>query len=129
MDETNGDNGAVPELNYGTNLRLMRYADVLLMAAEANFRKGDQGKADNYLNQVRSRANLDPYTGDFFTALMKERQMELCFEGVRFLDLIRWGKASEVLGPLGFVAGKHEVYPIPQDEMRTNNKASQNTGY
>lgn len=129
MDETNGSNGAVPELNYGTNLRLMRYADVLLMAAEANFRAGVQGKADDYLNEVRSRANLDPYTGDFFTALMKERQMELCFEGVRFLDLIRWGKASEVLGPLGFVAGKHEVYPIPQDEMRTNNKATQNNNY
>ncbi len=129
MDETSGENGAVPELNYGTNLRILRYADVLLMAAEANHFAGDDGKAATYLNQVRSRANLGAYTGDIFEAIVKERQMELCFEGVRFLDLIRWGKASEVLGPLGFVAGKHDLYPIPQDEMRNNTNAVQNPGY
>ncbi len=129
MDETSGDNGAVPELNYGTNLRLLRYADVLLMAAEANHMAGDDGTAANYLNQVRSRANLDPFTGDLFEAIVKERQMELCFEGVRYLDLIRWGKAATVLGPLGFKANKHEWFPIPADEMRTNSNAVQNTGY
>lgn len=128
MDETNGEDGAVAELNYGTNLRLLRYADVLLMAAEANFRAGDQGKADTYLNQVRSRANLSAYQGDFFTALVKERQMELCFEGVRFLDLVRWGKAAEVLGSFGYTA-KNAVFPIPQDEIRNNHNAVQNTGY
>jgi len=127
--ETNGENGAVLELNYGTNLRLLRYADVLLMAAEANHFAGDDGKAATYLNQVRSRANLGAYSGDIFEAIVKERQMELCFEAVRFLDLIRWGKAPQVLGPLGFVAGKHELYPIPQDEIRNNTNASQNPGY
>jgi len=60
---------------------------------------------------------------------MTERQMELCFEGVRFLDLIRWGKAAQVLATQGFVAGKHELYPIPQDEMRSNSQATQNLGY
>lgn len=129
MDETSGENGAVAELNYGTNLRILRYADVLLMAAEANHFAGDDGKAGTYLNQVRSRANLDAYTGDIFEAIVKERQMELCFEGVRFLDLIRWGKASDVLGSMGFVAGKHDLYPIPQDEMRNNTNAVQNPGY
>jgi hypothetical protein len=127
--ETNGENGAVLELNYGTNLRLLRYADVLLMAAEANHFAGDDGKAAIYLNQVRSRANLGTYTGDIFEAIVRERQMELCFEGVRFLDLIRWGKAPEVLGSFGFVAGKHELYPIPADEMRNNTNAVQNPGY
>lgn len=127
--ETNGENGAVLELNYGTNLRLLRYADVLLMAAEANHFAGDDGKAAIYLNQVRSRANLGAYTGDIFEAIVRERQMELCFEGVRFLDLIRWGKAPEVLGSFGFVAGKHELYPIPADEMRNNTNAVQNPGY
>jgi len=78
---------------------------------------------------VRSRANLGAYSGDIFEAIVKERQMELCFEAVRFLDLIRWGKAPQVLGPLGFVAGKHELYPIPQDEIRNNTNASQNPGY
>ncbi len=129
MDETSGDGGAVPELNYGTNLRLLRYADVLLMAAEAYHMAGDDASAATYLNQVRSRANLDAYTGDIMEAIMAERQMELCFEGVRYLDLIRWGKAPEKLGPMGFIAGKHEVYPIPADEMRTNNKAVQNNNY
>jgi len=129
LSETNNVGGAVAELNYGTNLRLLRYADVLLMAAEANYRAGDNGKAATYLNQVRQRANLASYEGDFFQALVKERQMELCFEAVRFLDLIRWGMAAEVLGPKGFAAGKNELYPIPQDEMRNNSKAEQNQGY
>lgn len=129
MDETNGENGAVAELNYGTNLRLIRYADVLLMAAEANHMSGNDTKAANYLNQVRARAGLGSYQGDIMEAIKKERELELCFEGVRFLDLVRWGDAPAALGSLGFVAGKHEVFPIPQDEMRNNSKAEQNIGY
>ena len=129
MDETNGESGAVPELNYGTNLRLIRYADVLLMAAEANHKAGNNSLAATYLNQVRQRAKLPPFTGDIMQAIKTERQLELVFEGVRFLDLIRWGDAPTVLGPFGFVAGKHELFPIPQDEIRNNSKAEQNNGY
>lgn len=129
MDETSDANGAVAELNYGTNLRLIRYADVLLMAAEAYHMSGNDGKAATYLNMVRERAGLGAYSGDIMTAIKKERQMELCFEGVRLLDLIRWGDAPAVLGSLGFVAGKHEVFPIPQDEIRNNSNAIQNNGY
>jgi hypothetical protein len=125
-DET-GD--PVLELNYGTNLRLIRYADVLLMAAEAHHKAGNDSKAAEYLNMVRSRANLGPAIGNIMEAIKKERQMELAFEGVRFLDLIRWGDASEVLSPFGFVEGKHNVYPIPQDEMRQNSNAVQNDLY
>jgi hypothetical protein len=119
----------VKELNYGTNLRVIRYADVLLMAAEAHAMNGNDGVAAQYLNQVRSRANLGPAIGDVMTAIKKERQMELAFEGVRFLDLIRWGDAANVLGGFGYVEGKHNVYPIPQDEMRNNGNATQNNGY
>lgn len=129
MDETSDADGAVPELNYGTNLRLLRYADVLLMAAEANHMAGNDSKAGEYLNQVRERAGLGSYTGDIMTAIKRERQMELCFEGVRFLDLIRWGDAGSVLGSSGFVSGKHDLYPIPSDEMRNNSNAVQNSGY
>ena len=125
-DET-GD--PVAELNYGTNLRLLRFADVLLMAAEANHMSGNDGVAATYLNQVRERAELPPFTGDIMTAIKTERKLELCFEGVRFLDLIRWGDAPAVLGSAGFQTGKHEVYPIPQDEMRNNTFAVQNSGY
>ncbi|NPD47309.1 RagB/SusD family nutrient uptake outer membrane protein [Lentimicrobium sp. S6] len=129
MDETNGDGGAVPELNYGTNLRLIRYADVLLMAAEAHHKNGNDGQAGTYLNMVRTRAGLDGYTGNIMDAIKKERQMELAFEAVRFLDLVRWGDAATVLGPLGFQAGKHNLYPIPSAEMRNNTNAVQNPGY
>lgn len=128
---TRGDEtgGPVNELNYGTNLRLIRFADVLLMAAEANHMAGNDSKAGTYLNQVRDRANLAPYSGDIMQAIKNERRIELCFEGVRFLDLIRWGDAPTVLGSYGFVAGKHERYPIPQDEIRNNALSSQNNGY
>lgn len=126
LDETAGP---VNELNYGTNLRLIRFADVLLMAAEANHLSGNDGKATTYLNRVRLRAELPDFSGDILTAIKKERELELCFEGVRFLDLIRWGDAPAVLGSAGFVAGKHEVFPIPQAEMRNNAKAVQNNGY
>ncbi|MBP6978861.1 MAG: RagB/SusD family nutrient uptake outer membrane protein [Lentimicrobiaceae bacterium] len=127
--ETNELEGATARFNYGSNLRLLRFADVLLMAAEANYRAGNNDKAAQYLNRVRDRANLEPFQGDIFQAIVKERQMELCFEGVRFLDLIRWGMAEDVLGEFGFVAGKHELYPIPDSEMRNNSNAVQNPKY
>jgi hypothetical protein len=126
LDETAGP---VNELNYGTNLRLIRYADVLLMASEAYHQSGNDTKAASYLNLVRDRALLPSATGDIMTAIKKERQLELCFEGVRFLDLIRWGDAPAALGSLGFVTGKHEVFPIPEAEMKNNSKATQNPLY
>jgi hypothetical protein len=122
----------VGELNYGTNLRLLRYGDVLLMSAEANYRAGNTGDALIDLNKVRARANLAPVTATgeaLFNAIVKERQMELAFEGVRFLDLIRWGMAEEKLSQFGYVEGKNNLYPIPSDEMRNNSNAVQNPGY
>jgi hypothetical protein len=129
MFETSTAEGAVQELNYGSNLRLMRYADVLLMAAEAYYRAGNSNKAGEYINQVRDRAGLDPYQGDLFQVIVRERQMELCFEGVRFLDLVRWGLADDVLSEFGFTPNKNELYPIPDSEMRNNSNAVQNPGY
>jgi hypothetical protein len=125
-DETDGP---VVELNYGTNLRILRYADVLLMAAEAHHKAGNDGKAAEYVNMVRARANLNAAIGNMMDVIKKERQMELAFEAVRFLDLIRWGDANNVLSKFGYVEGKHNLYPIPADEMTTNNKAVQNNGY
>jgi len=128
-DETNGPVG---ELNYGTNLRLIRYADVLLMASEAYYRQGNESKALSELNKVRSRAGLTNVTASgqgLFDAIVKEREVELAFEGVRFFDLVRWGLASQVLGSK-FVVGKHELFPIPLDEMTNNSKiGEQNPGY
>jgi len=120
--QTSSSGGDVAELNYGTNWRLIRYADVLLMAAEAAYRSGDEGKARGFINQVRSRSNLNPISASgtaLFQALVTERQLELAFEGHRFIDLVRWGLAAQELGPLGFQAGKHELLPIPSQDIRT----------
>jgi hypothetical protein len=124
--------GPIAELNYGTNWRHIRYADVLLMAAEA-FRSTNESKALGYLNQVRQRAGtglpaLNVSGTALFDAIVRERQLELAFEGVRFQDLVRWGKAAAELGPLGFVTGKHELLPIPNDDVKSGG-LSQNPNY
>lgn len=123
--------GPINELNYGTNLRLIRYSDVLLMCAEAYYRQGLEDNCRTELNKVRTRAGLADVTatGDaLFTAIVKERQTELAFEGVRFFDLVRWGLAAQVLGNK-FVPGKHELFPIPLDELTNNDLMHQNPGY
>ncbi|MDX5438274.1 MAG: RagB/SusD family nutrient uptake outer membrane protein, partial [Pontibacter sp.] len=58
----------------------------------------------------------------------RERRLELATEGHRFNDLVRTGRAASVLAPMGFVAGKHEVLPIPQEEL-INTKLVQNPEY
>ena len=131
--ETNSSDGAVPELNYGTNLRLIRYSDVLLMAAEAYYRSSNEPQARIELNKVRTRAELPPVTAsgdDLFEAIVLERQLELAMEGKRYLDLIRWGRASEELGDKGYMDGKHNLFPIPAAELRSNQEINQNNpGY
>jgi starch-binding outer membrane protein, SusD/RagB family len=108
------------------NRRLLRYADVLLMAAEALNENGKTAQALLYLNQVRARAregnpgilpDITETNKDLLRDLiLKERRVELALENHRFWDLVRTGKAAQVLGPLGFQAGKHELLPIPQTE-------------
>jgi len=112
---------------WGHHRRLIRYADVLLMAAEALNENGKPADALTYLNQVRKRArggNIsilpDVSTSDknlLRDKIFLERRHELALEGERFWDLIRTGKAALVLGPLGFVPGKHELLPIHQSEI------------
>jgi hypothetical protein len=123
--------GPIGELNYGTNWRHLRYSDILLMAAEAYYRASDETKSRTYLNQVRTRAGLGNVvaTGTaLFDAIVTERQLELAFEGVRFTDLVRWGKGVQELGSLGFRANKHELLPIPDVDIRTGG-LTQNPGY
>ncbi|HQS06602.1 MAG TPA: RagB/SusD family nutrient uptake outer membrane protein, partial [Daejeonella sp.] len=89
------------------------------------------------VNQVRARpsVNMPALTaGDtgtkaaMFTAIVKERQVELMFEFIRFNDLRRWGLAIQELGPIGYTA-KHALFPIPQLEMDTNPKLTQNPSW
>ncbi|WP_372774304.1 RagB/SusD family nutrient uptake outer membrane protein [Mangrovibacterium sp.] len=128
-----GDKG-IAELNYSTNWRLLRYADVLLMAAEAYHFDNQDGKAVIELNKVRTRAEMPAVStsDDVFAVIVKERQLELAFEGSRYWDLVRWGLAAQELGSLGFQTGKHELFPIPQNEIIANNgidAEDQNPGY
>jgi hypothetical protein len=123
---------AVIEVNYGTNWRFIRYADVVLMAAEANFRANAEPKGLGYLNLLRSKRNMTQLVGlggdALFKAIVLERQLELAFEGFRWLDLVRWDLAQQELGPLGFQKGKHELLPIPYNDVITAHLA-QNPGY
>jgi hypothetical protein len=113
------------------NIRLMRYAEVLLMYAEASAMLGS-GDGANKLNQVRSRANLLPTTLSQAN-VWKERRTELAMEGDRFLDLVRQGRAGTVLrahGKTNFKDGTHELFPIPQLQRDlSGGRLSQNNGY
>ena len=128
-----GESGAQTELNYLTNYRSIRYADVLLMAAEANNRGGiSDSKAQEYLNEVRRRAFGDTNhditdTGSSLTqAIWDERRLELSMEGHRFFDLVRTGEAASKIS--GFTSNKHELFPVPQQEIDIAG-ISQNQGY
>ncbi|MDA9334566.1 RagB/SusD family nutrient uptake outer membrane protein [Flavobacteriaceae bacterium] len=117
------------------NYRSIRFADVLLMAAEANNRGNiDDAKALAYLNRVRERAFGDAThnvtaAGEALTAaIYHERRVELVGEGHRFFDLVRTGEAASSIE--GFVAGKHELFPIPIEEIQfSNGNWAQNPNY
>ena len=114
----------------GKNIRILRYAEVLLMNAEAALATG--GYAATPLNQVRNRAGLgNAATVDQMT-IWEERRHELAFEHDRYFDLVRQGRAGEVLRAFGkpFEDGKHEVFPIPQEQInKSGGLLEQNSGY
>lgn len=118
------------------NYRAIRFADVLLMAAEANNSGGiSDTKAQEYLNRVRRRAfgvddtSVDiTNTGSNLTSdIVRERRLELMGEGHRFFDLVRTGEGSRIPG---FQEGKHNVFPIPIEEIQfANGNWEQNPNY
>lgn len=122
------------------NYTAIRFAEVLLWEAEALNELGRTQEAQVPLEAVRSRVRaqsadpantLPPVTTldqeTMRIAIRLERQRELAFEMHRFFDAVRWGIA-ELEFP-GFVAGKHEVFPIPQTEIDLNPQLSQNPNY
>lgn len=110
------------------NIRYIRYAEVLLMNAEAALHVG--GDAATPLNLVRQRAGLPEIGSPTLQDVWDERRAEFALEEFRFEDLVRTGQAPSVLGPLGFVAGKNEVFPIPQSQIDLSNGVLiQNPGY
>lgn len=108
--------------NRWENIKIIRYADVILMAAEAGNESGlaPESEIVGYINDVRSRASLPNTTatgqGAIRDAIKQERRAEFAMEEYRFYDLVRWGDASSVLSGLGYQA-KHALYPIPQDAI------------
>lgn len=121
---------------YGSiqNLRILRFADILLINAEAANELGNSAAAILNINKVRNRANLGntPATTQaaLKAAIWQERRVELAMENDRFPDLVRTGQAATVLGPKGFTPGKNELFPIPLDAInQSNGLFVQNPGY
>jgi hypothetical protein len=116
--------------NSPANWRAIRFADVLLFHAEAANETGDSTAALQSLNQVRKRVSMPLVTttnqDSLRQAIYHERRVELGLEGHRFFDLVRQGRAADVLGKNGFIKGKHEYFPIPQLEMDVCDKLVQN---
>ena len=130
------------------NIPVFRYAEVLLMRAEAYAENGDTGSAVALVNEIRQRAGLDNLEAEdsdeqdeVIAAVRKERRTELGFEFKRFFDLNRWGILADEVAEQGVtipgskitthpITGKPEVlWPIPSSELQRNPNASQNAGY
>lgn len=145
-----GTNGGIYKLAHATrspkNNIQIRYADVLLMYAEACCESGDLPSAKTALKEVRDRAGLRPFPynaviqgqtvtfndnqEDLRKAIRHERRVELAMEGHRWFDLTRWGIAKETMDTYmageteeakelygTFQKGKHELFPIPSKEI------------
>ena len=135
------------------NRQWMRYAEVLLCAAEAHHAAGNQGKADEYMNLIRTRAQAPTKSGYTQDEIRREKRIELCHEGTRFQDLLRWGIAEEKMKDQGAYCPlldsngqvtkavyntdtskfgfkpKHNRLPYPGVEIRLNPNITQNPGW
>jgi hypothetical protein len=129
----------------GINMRLIRYAEVLLMMAEAENETGNSANAITLLNQVRARKSvaMPPYPtakfpvnskAEVLRAVMHEKRVEQAGEQIRNRDILRWRAQNKFsTDPIPyFVKGKQELIPIPQQELDNNSKLTQqdqNPGY
>lgn len=131
------------------NLRVMRYAEVLLLAAEAHVLGGSKDKALDYINRIRTRARLKNLSTVTLDDVKKEKRLELCLESVRYQDLVRWGDVSTFLSEQGkeipsFSIGgvviqfensvygfkeKHKLLPIPRKEIELNPNMKQHESW
>ena len=115
-----------------SNYRLMRFADVLLMFAEAeNEVNGPTAAAYDAINRVRARAMVPPLPAglsadEFFRALQDERRLEMTFELTRYFDLVRWGEGEQMSG---FDPARNRYFPLPQNELDLNPNLEQNPNW
>ncbi|MDN5204330.1 RagB/SusD family nutrient uptake outer membrane protein [Fulvivirgaceae bacterium BMA10] len=141
FEHTRADDGGWPASL--ANWRVIRYADVLLMYAEAeNEANGGSANALARLNEVRQRVDMPDYPSmnqtDMRNAIRDERVRELSIEGHRWFDLLRWGIAADIFinnperranSVTDFVRGKHEYLPVPQVDVDNNPNLDQNPAY
>ncbi|QCR24846.1 RagB/SusD family nutrient uptake outer membrane protein [Pontibacter sp. SGAir0037] len=131
---------AVNPRDGAVNFLVLRYADVLLMYAEALNEQGSTASAEEYVNMLRDRADVEGVAGlsqeEMREAIAHERRVELAYEAHRWFDLIRTGRAKEVIDAyyagkgLNFTLAPHElVLPIPRREIEINPAIKQNEGY
>jgi hypothetical protein len=125
----------------GINYPILRYADVLLMYAEAQNELNGSPTTDAYaaINQVRARANVPDLAGglsqsDFRDSLFLERRKEFIQEGHRWFDLVRQGGTALVdalhkIPAKSAASSKNTLFPIPLVETQLNPKLTQNPGY
>ncbi len=119
------------------NHRIIRLADVMLLYAETMFLLGDDGSGLSTLNRVRERVDMPPVDDLTTDAIMHERDVELTFEGHRYIDLIRWSfdpqwqiDWNEIYDGDVFEVGKNEFLPIPLTEINVNRgELKQNPGW
>lgn len=124
---------AIPTISVGdaeSNWVVLRYADVLLMLSEISNELGNYSVAVDYLNQVRSRAGLPAYGGslekqNIFKAIDLERRKELVWEGHRWFDLLRQGRAKDILG----ISDYQLLMPLPASQIAADPALKQNPGY
>lgn len=121
----------------GKNVRILRYADVLLMYAEAAVQLGT-GDPDGKINLLRDRANLTHRSGVTREQVWHERRVELAMEHDRFWDMVRQGRIvpgrtkalMTLAGKSGYTEGKHELLPIPNTQiLLSGNSLEQNPLY
>lgn len=119
-----------------TNIRYLRYAEILLIKAEALNELGQTSSAIPLLNQVRQRAKISNTTAssqaDVRLAIWKERRLELAFEHDRWFDIVRTGQAKSAMAANGknFIVGKHELFPLPQSFINeAKGRSAQNPNY
>lgn len=126
---------------------VIRYADILLMRAEAMAETGDIASATALVNQVRARVNMPSVESvegavgqqEMIDIVRHERRVELALEGLRFMDLKRWGTIEEafaraIADPVGpynpqYLGKRSEVFPIPQGEIDVNPNLVQHPAY
>jgi hypothetical protein len=155
-DEINNGTGFVQWKNGGKDMIIIRYADILLLYAEALNENGKTSEAHQYVNIVRARANMNDLEvtaggqlsqADFREQIKHERLVELCGEYIRYFDLKRWREygpqvANDFTVPAtgdviardpifaNFRVGQDDLFPIPLDELDLNPKLlPQNPGW